>query len=1244
MKKSFLSLTAAMPAIMALFLGVMPRVIAEPQTTSIAILNFDNFSPDRAATADHAWLRKGLADLLINDLATLPTVRVMNREQMQMLLQEANLQKKLLPELPAGEADKLRRYFVVDLILRGSYTIDGDNLTLQATLLRQSDSSPVARFEEKAPLDGAFEAQKALARQLIGQLTDATPAEVAAWPLPQWTSSITAAQLLYEGIDFFDQGDYLRAWYSFRQARQRDPDYADAAYWIARMYYYRTDYDHARPAYNAFVQRFPGHSRIGDAVMELIHSAERLSESPGEMLDLYSRFREEDWQDVKVHNQIDHLSQSPLSDWLAKRQQGALAYLGQYEDAYQVLAQNLIDNPSTNRADQAWQEQARDLLANLAMFSEDAGGSRLSSTVDPYQDIQLTLEQPFFRQDLDSSGMISNAYKFGTNHRILAPEGYRFKSLKAEVMRTNDAKYRSVCRLQIRRYRYVDIEACWTDDKDQTPGKRYIFDVELPPNATWLYLRPEYDGNNGNPGILPRHDGSFDGWRVDAEFEPLHPEAGGIELRVSNGMDFRALVDGTYARSRNGVIGNLAPGSHTLTIASMHKNKDWGFEPLEMTFEVLPGQYTPLDLSLKLHETSREQGWHDPVGLAPDYPTYKHSPRRLQNWRDGAPTFAANTISGKRAVVWSHLDDLWLSTSVNGTDWTPPLNLPAPINSAHVELNPRLLCAADGTYALLFLSDRGNQRSLSLYATTSHDLKHWSHPLLVSDEHYADLAFIQAQDGTFVVATVPGEEDPSHLEWRTSRDLTDWSPPRRLPLIATVSLISLTQDETGLFHLVWDGLYNHGVIPDHLRGILHNPGTIRGTQAVFHMTSLDLHQWNRPTVIPHNHYRIISVTTAVVGQRLWCALGNVDQYYSGKPTLALLGLELDSPGADWEEWQVPAAALSGLTSLAHDPFEDQLVCTWAMADMRLHAGRFSGPVFLMSGSPTASKPISNQRSADISRDIAVKFPGIPPPAESDALTALRLQSQPVETILTPRRSLRNDLANATFASQTPASRPPAPLRSFQWELLQDAPHPSTRLNRLTARHLNSTLQRFALPLATSDDVMDAMRERRVFSLGKSLNHSREPAYIVLGTRSKSPRVAMRMVFSAGSRYPGDNYLVIALTNEPTEHHYANSIEDPPAPLGRQLVLYSSSYSDETALEVGIAANNTTLTTWSDRNFYKGEHTLHLIQYDQIGEIFLNHQRLAVVPLDHPAQRPVFMIKVCRTRAFISELDIWELDE
>lgn len=87
--RKFVRATAAL-ASLAMLAPVAMRAQAAAAKPVIAVMYFDNnsFGKDRA---DYDGLAKGIADMLITDMATNPNVRVVERERIQALLTEQNL-------------------------------------------------------------------------------------------------------------------------------------------------------------------------------------------------------------------------------------------------------------------------------------------------------------------------------------------------------------------------------------------------------------------------------------------------------------------------------------------------------------------------------------------------------------------------------------------------------------------------------------------------------------------------------------------------------------------------------------------------------------------------------------------------------------------------------------------------------------------------------------------------------------------------------------------------------------------------------------------------------------------------------------------------------------------------------------------------------------------------------------------------------------------------------------------------
>jgi TolB-like protein len=108
-------------------LGSPAVAIAQVNTPVVAVLYFDNnsFGKDRA---DYEGLGKGIADLLITDMASNPALRVVERDRLQAILQEQNLvaTKSVDPQT----AVRLGKLLGAQYMVTGGFMSDGKGTLL----------------------------------------------------------------------------------------------------------------------------------------------------------------------------------------------------------------------------------------------------------------------------------------------------------------------------------------------------------------------------------------------------------------------------------------------------------------------------------------------------------------------------------------------------------------------------------------------------------------------------------------------------------------------------------------------------------------------------------------------------------------------------------------------------------------------------------------------------------------------------------------------------------------------------------------------------------------------------------------------------------------------------------------------------------------------------------------------------------------------------------------------------------
>jgi TolB-like protein len=147
----------------------------------VAVLYFDNnsFGKDRA---DYEGLGKGIADLLINDMASNPSMRVVERDRLQSILQEQNLvaAKNVDPQT----AVRLGKLLGAQYMVTGGFMSDG-----KGTLLVTSRVISVETGAITNPMRLESKGDDVLA--LITQLSTKLNSELKLPALPRQTGNVT---------------------------------------------------------------------------------------------------------------------------------------------------------------------------------------------------------------------------------------------------------------------------------------------------------------------------------------------------------------------------------------------------------------------------------------------------------------------------------------------------------------------------------------------------------------------------------------------------------------------------------------------------------------------------------------------------------------------------------------------------------------------------------------------------------------------------------------------------------------------------------------------------------------------------------------------------------------------------------------------------------------------------------------------------------------------------------------------
>jgi tetratricopeptide (TPR) repeat protein len=194
-----------------------------PEANTIAVFPFRYMGSNEEMRP----LERGIAQLVVADLGKVSSLRLLEREQVQALVDEMRLAEsgRVDPATGARSGRLLRAQNVV----QGSIQEPQPSaIQLDANAINSVTSSVSASGSAGGPMEQLLDAQKQVVFQLLDRLGVAiTPAERQA--LEERPTRDLQAFLLYSrGLAAQDNGDFGAAAALFGQAAQRDPGFRDA--------------------------------------------------------------------------------------------------------------------------------------------------------------------------------------------------------------------------------------------------------------------------------------------------------------------------------------------------------------------------------------------------------------------------------------------------------------------------------------------------------------------------------------------------------------------------------------------------------------------------------------------------------------------------------------------------------------------------------------------------------------------------------------------------------------------------------------------------------------------------------------------------------------------------------------------------------------------------------------------------------------------------------------------------------
>ena len=189
----------------------------DPGLKTMAIIDFKNSSIDQKAKFDP--MEQGFADLMIHRLNNSTGLKVIERERIQWILNEINIQDKYNME----EAVRMGKQLGVHAVLLGSFIIFNDEIWLGARLVKVETSEILLADEIKGEVDEFFDLVEKLSEKIADKIDVSLKQEEAG--ISSETKSLDAMLSYSEGLQMLEEGKYKDAYNKFLKALEFDPDY-----------------------------------------------------------------------------------------------------------------------------------------------------------------------------------------------------------------------------------------------------------------------------------------------------------------------------------------------------------------------------------------------------------------------------------------------------------------------------------------------------------------------------------------------------------------------------------------------------------------------------------------------------------------------------------------------------------------------------------------------------------------------------------------------------------------------------------------------------------------------------------------------------------------------------------------------------------------------------------------------------------------------------------------------------------
>ncbi len=193
--------------------------------TTVAIMDFDNNSIGEDAT-QFANIGRGMCQMLITDLSEVPSLRLVEREKIQFVLDELKLQAS--GAVDKSTAARVGKLVGAQALLFGGVMVNGKDVNVTWRLVSVETGEILKASQTQGRTRDLFQVEKDLGKALTTSLKVEVSKDVERKIENTERPNLDATLAYSEAIKHLDQGNIKLAYTKFAQASKLDPKFQAA--------------------------------------------------------------------------------------------------------------------------------------------------------------------------------------------------------------------------------------------------------------------------------------------------------------------------------------------------------------------------------------------------------------------------------------------------------------------------------------------------------------------------------------------------------------------------------------------------------------------------------------------------------------------------------------------------------------------------------------------------------------------------------------------------------------------------------------------------------------------------------------------------------------------------------------------------------------------------------------------------------------------------------------------------------